>query len=65
MSHIIEFMKCKGQPFEVFISDTNYIEWCKNQSGLLRWYPILSKLLEDHLPMSYNPEPTKTINPIQ
>lgn len=45
MSEIIPFGKYRGQPAEVLQSDPGYLNWMRNQDGLLEKYPQLRTVI--------------------
>lgn len=42
---IIEFGKYKNKPITEMLKDKNYVDWCKNQKGLLDKYPVIYNII--------------------
>ena len=42
---IVPFGKYKGKPITEFLADKNYVEWCKNQPGMLEKNPIIYNII--------------------
>lgn len=63
---IVSFGKYKGKPITEMIRDSNYIDWCKSQKGLLEKYPSIYNIVCVNTFQSSNTNsPTPEHNKIQ
>jgi hypothetical protein len=42
---LVKFGKYKNKPVTVLLSDTEYLNWCKSQQGLLQKYPVIYNIV--------------------
>ena len=49
MDPIVQFGKYKGKPLSIMLSDSQYIQWCKDKN-ILEKYPDINKLIKDAYP---------------
>lgn len=42
---LVQFGKYKNKPVTHMLKDVNYLEWCKNQPGLLQQFPVIYNIV--------------------